>query len=243
MTQDGGNRSDRYEVGSSLVVGLPQGDKIVAFWQLEEASGIFVDQTGVNNGTAVGGVTYGQTGKIGKSIRLSESTHGYINCGTNSILIGCDKYTISAWFKYVESHGNNQLWTFNAVGIDDPRIMFNYDGKIVLQLNNVNYRSFSQTSPVNVIDGNWHLITTVITGWGQNDIDNAKVYADGQAQDVVSTVKTGSPKARGLFYIGGGDYSVHGYVDEFIVWNVNLTPAEISTLYAGGTPTRALYTK
>jgi len=32
-------------------------------------------------------------------------------------------------------------------------------------------------------------------------------------------------------------------VDEFIVWNVNLTPAEISTLYAGGTPTRALYTK
>src|SRR4030042_1436876 len=65
---------------------------LVAWWRFE---GDLTDETGVNDGTGYGSITYA-SGKIGQALELN-GTDDYVNVGDNTSLNFTNDFTVEAW--------------------------------------------------------------------------------------------------------------------------------------------------
>lgn len=154
-----------------------------------------------------------------------DGTDDYINCGTNSSLFP-DICTIKAWYRY--DAGNDFILTnwHAAAHYPSVAIMFN-GGNPILYLSPANLVYF--VASANMFDGEWHHFVVNLTGWGQNDIDDATMYVDTVALSMLgSPTKTGSPATKDQCYIGiAGDRDTDGGLALYEMYNRNWSVLEI----------------
>ena len=128
----------------------------------------------------------------------------YINAGTNSVLLP-DVFSVSAWVKHSGAPSSAAIINFTT-GLTSSypvlKLMHGTNFRPIIYLGANNHRYFSTSSPTEIFDDNWHHLTFVVTGNEQSDINNAQMYVDGIAQDVVGTTSSGPPATKTGFIIG-----------------------------------------
>jgi len=140
----------------------------------------------------------------------------------------------SFWAKASESSSNH---VFGHGGIDVGTFALHDGGKPLLFLHDNSgdgyyYRYWTDIPAQD--DGNWHHWAVVIHA----DITNSKLYCDGVLQSITWTDTTGSPNAytTGIEIGRAGTDYFNGSLDEFAVFDGELTSAQVTALYNGGVP-------
>ncbi len=176
------------------------------------------DSAGSNSLVSSGAPTY-TAGKIGQAVQFDASKEQSVFVGKD--LIGTGAFTVSAWIypKDYGLYGTGKLFS-NDTGHAFMR--FSDTGKYIFTNNNEGAYAFVS----GVVVGTWTHI--VITRDGAGKIT---FFANGNqignlAQDA------GIPMAGNKFIVGSGSYN--GLVDDFRVYNRNLSLAEIQSLYSLG---------
>ncbi|MBA7544564.1 hypothetical protein ES705_36925 [subsurface metagenome] len=125
----------------------------------------------------------------------------YIDCGNDKSLLR-DAFSYSTWIKPIPKF-DNVLVGFKS-GSTHPSIAISgiNDYKALVWLGLSNYKYFCEDNPVRYFDGKWHFVTFVITGNEQADINDSKMFIDGQTQLAYSTLATSGTSSKTEFMIG-----------------------------------------
>ena len=224
-----------YSVGSEEADELEggAGAPSIAEWKFDEKQGtVAYDSSGNANDGTVNGATWKSGCQQGACL-VFDGVDDYLSCGTSSVLTSMAAFTIEGWVKTTAT-------TFNPVvslssGYSGFHVPWS-SGRSLIYLGPSNFRYFSN-SPTDILDGEWHHVAAVVTGSGQTDINNAKMYVDGKEQDVYSTNTSGPPETKTLCRIGraGGFYNL-GQIDHLRIYDYARTPAQIAYDYNRGAP-------
>jgi hypothetical protein len=139
--------------------------------------------------------------------------------------------TYSFWCKASETGQNTGVFGHGSINIGAFHFNAFGNNKPIIYLENNYYRYWDDTSAQD--DGEWHHWAVYVD---INDITNCKLYVDGVLQNPSTTVSTGSanPYTESLT-IGSdqasGGNSFVGKLDEFAVYDRELTQAEITRMY------------
>jgi len=194
--------------------------------------GKLIDYSPYHNHGIINGATWAR-GRGGRGWALSfDGVDDYLDCGNNtSVLV--DAFTIVAWMK-TTSTTRNALCGWADFGTTRyPGIIFDYTTTgHLLYLGSDNYRYFSTTPDIR--DGAWHQVAFVVTGNGQYDINNAKMYADGQEVNVASTSTSSLPAAKTHFFVGYSYDYFAGSMAEIRLYNRALSAEEIRRIHYAG---------
>lgn len=134
----------------------------------------------------------------------------------------------SFWAKSTDT-GVNPV--FEHGGYNIGAFHFNWStNRALLHLGDV-YRYFNDSSSQD--DGNWHHHVVYIE---HDDISNCKWYVDGVLQSVQSTTPSGTAAAytAGITVGRGGGNYFDGSLDEFAVFDGELSPADCLEIFTGG---------
>jgi len=203
---------------------------ILSYWKFDEedttGSGNILDQLKVHNGTNSGGDNV--SGKLVYAYDFVAASNDYIDFGDVDPLNDASGGAISFWMNW---DGGNSQTVLSKWGTGD-RIGFFMDAGGSLQA----WVGDSST-------GGWHdLIASPSTDTWYHVVMNHKsadnnntFYIDGTLvySEVYDYGDESFDFVVGRFSAGTGDYD--GTVDEVGVWNRELTTAEITQLYNGGT--------
>ena len=226
---------------------LPQESYIVAFWQMEEASGNLEDQLGVHTATPVETPLYEQTGKITNCIDFN-GTNAHFTVADHSQLspLLTTGFSISAWINpdvlgadgIVSKCDNPYEWRFIIDGNGKVNfLIWGTGGGYISRITNAGEIT---------VDGGWYHVVATYSG-GTTDTA-IKIYINRVQKDAVSDGSgtfTAPKDSTSLVRIGamyGADYFFDGLIDEVIIWQgKELTVDEISWLYSRGSPYRKGY--
>jgi hypothetical protein len=138
----------------------------------------------------------------------------------------------SFWAKSSDT-GVNRVFDHGDSG--EGTLYFNYGGaKILLNLNSNYTRYWVDNSAQD--DGAWHHWVVYLE---HDNISNCKLYCDGVLQTVDSTYTSdgsGDPYTNGIRIGRGGSYYFDGSLDEFAIFDGELTLAQVLQIYNGGSP-------
>lgn len=204
-------------------------DGLVSYWKLDEATGNLIDSHGSNNGTAYGGLGYGQDGVVNDAM-FFDGGSDYADCGNDASLQMTTAITLEAWvkpnsngngdFDYIASklvHASNRegyalgLWTDNTVAF------------IVGQ----SWSNWSMAQSTEALQaGQWYHVV------GTYDGTDIKVYINGE-EDGTQNYTGGIWDSQTPFLIGkrsdGSPYD--GTIDELRIWDEALGPDDVKTAY------------
>lgn len=214
----------------------------VAYWPMDDnvATKVVLDSSpNLLKGTSVRNTSaMSIEGRVGRAFRF-DGTGDFIDFGTNAKLLP-DAWTFCAWVK-AEDMIKPQLISF---GGSYPGVKLQQDsgGKPLIFMGASNYRYFDASAWTTLKDGQWHFVVFSIPGKAQTDIQNSKMYLDGAAVAVSSTVATGPQQAKTRCVIGNntitGLHRFKGAMDNARLYNRALTDAEVQQIYqsfsAGG---------
>ncbi len=191
------------------------------------------------NLTLHGGVGFA-SGLFGQALDLHHDDAQYAARPVSdpSFDFGSNNFTVSIWANFNTTSGEQTLiekwdgaggpgWTLTKLDGDALRLATSFDPGGLLN-----------SSPLTITTGAWHDIVV------RRDGANWTMDFDGQ---VVATATSSQaiPPASNPLLIGrrdagdGRDFSVNGRLDEAAIWNGALSDAEVTTLWNGGTGTRA----
>ncbi len=209
---------------------------LVAYWQMDEASGTVYDETANNNdGTGTGIAQSTTGGKIGGAVTFDATDE--IDCGNGASLTLDSKGTISAWVypTTLQLYGA-VVSKFNfSTDRNGYGIRVSTSGRITLELANgtTNQNIQSSTDAVIAINGWYHIVAT----W---DGTYVNIYLNGvkRATNVSQTVTPVSNVYN--FHIGrdavytstNGNWN--GLIDEVAVYNRVLGQSGVDSLYNSG---------
>jgi len=219
---------------------------LVAWYRLDQATGLVVDSTFSGNGcSVVGGVERDYPGVVGHAFLLN-STDAYADCGTGNGLGGMDSLTLEAWIKVTDAPGEAMIVS-RAAAEDDLAYALGVAGSS----NSLGVSSFHLFFAVEGFDhiaestellptGAWKHVAAVYEAGGLT------IYVDGVAAGSATQPDTGpvadQAAARthlGHMYAGGAaptlDTFFGGYLDEVKIWRTSRSQAEICA-DAGGVP-------
>ena len=202
----------------------PFDEDAILLWPLDSFP---LDQSGNDNdgdsayGTNVtyvdGGVGGGYTASFpngtgnGDYLR-AESTYAHQEC------------TFTFWAKSSDIASNP---VFHHNGTSTGGFHFNFSSsRPIIYLGASNYRYFDNTSEQD--DGAWHFWCVYIAGASQSDINNSELWVDVSQVGVNATLASGAANAWGDLRLG---YSFNGDLQDFRVYNRQLTEPEMTALY------------
>lgn len=209
-------------------------DNLVAFWELEEASGNRTDSVASIVLTDTNTVT-STTGKVGTAAQFTLANLEDLDCVDNAALsMGDIDFTIQAWayfddvaFTHVLVSKGNGLGGTLEYGLyadDTPAIKFRVDG---------GGSTFpTVTSSVTPSTSTWYHIIA----W-HDSVDNEIGIAVNAGTAVTSAYSGGSQDTAQPFYLGydGSSGRWHnGRLDQVGIWKRVLTSGERTSLYNSG---------
>lgn len=189
----------------------PFGDSSgLALYQL---NGNATDESGVNNGFSVTGITWGSPGVFGTSASFPGGTSAKIGFPD---IINSHSTTISAWVKGSGYWCTPQKEIYAPLGTSDL-----YWGA-----------SGTSTTLTGVEDGSWHHIAVCATSARTVDyyVDGVQVAHNVSATDFPQNYNY-SDNWIGHFYHPSTPMSFNGLIDQFRIFNRGLTPLEVEALY------------
>lgn len=222
------------DAGSPLSVAT---EHIVAYWSFD--GGSLRDTSGNgNDGTAVGGVD--ETEGIGSGAMMFDGDGDYVLVNNVLDLSSQTSVTISAWMKKgsIDSLSGIMLGT-KASGKIEIRNQYLADGWMAWTAspNEAEYAYARMSATDSVIDDKWYHIVGIFEN------NNADIYIDGSRvteDEVISGTPTFAEKTGAYadnLYLGAGsqintpNIFFEGSIDEVLIYNKALSPAEIRQLY------------
>lgn len=220
---------------AASVTTFPQPAEVVAYWPLEETSGLHYDATGHgHNLTRYGSPGYADDGKIARCLNSDGDVADYLNTTDVTDFIHAGSFSVQAWAKWAfidTARSIAALWTASGV-LRGWNMRIHTDSKI----------AFGVTSDGSTII--WAIADAVANAdqWyhvvGICDTDNNKVlvYVNSVLQAIQPAFAgTLAPNATPLQIAAiPGASSARGRIDEVCVWDCALTLAEVQTLYNAG---------
>jgi hypothetical protein len=210
---------------SNLILGT---SGLISYWRLGESSGIAVtDETGANHGVLNGIATLAQNGAITGDANTSyafDGSTGYVNCG-NDVELQLTIGSLEVWCN-TESPGSGfrgMAVKANAWGL------FLIDGILgMYDWGTDNIRD----ALLDLTDGDWH---HVVVTFQSGESNGTIVYVDGEV--ALTTTITVLNQSSDLVIGAGSTFSQHygELLDEVAVYNVVLTPSQVSGHYTIGT--------
>jgi len=219
---------------------FPSGN--TSYWKFDEAAGLVANDANTItalNGANGGGITVNQPGKINTSYG-SFSTTKYVDLGTAPAklpLTHTKAVTYCAWIYPIANQLNN---TFiydlgGSGGRFTYQIWFRGDGKLTNEPGNSGLAGYGADSDGNIPNGVWTHFCGTFTG--TNEANGIKIYINGALQTDTGTFGSAPGAADLTATIGNNrnrNVGFNGYIDEFGVWDRNLSQSEIATLYNSG---------
>jgi Concanavalin A-like lectin/glucanases superfamily len=219
-----------YPAGSypALVVA----DGAVAYWRLNEASGLTaVDVIGAKNGTIAGGVTLGQPGALadGDSAMAFNAVGSQITCGAVSLPATC---SIEVWLKTVIQ--SEMVTVQNRISDTTAHFYLTCkSGKAFAWC-----AGSSVTGVKAIADGQYHQWTTVFSA------TQLWVYVDGVLDNGPVTLTHAASNAAITIGQWANAYRFNGLLDDIALYPTALTAPQIAAHYAARTwaPTPPAFT-
>jgi Concanavalin A-like lectin/glucanases superfamily len=212
---------------SSLATGLQ------AYWDLEEASGVRYDLVGSNNLTDTNTVTQ-TTGKIGNCAFFTCANSEELDVADNASLDTDDGWSVSYWLKIdstqVGGAGDYQYVYSKRSGENGTEDFIQNDSGTWYLYVGTGTGTFAATKVNVALSLNtWYHVVTYYNG------ASSKCYINGSSNSIslnAITTNTGS------LYIGGksgaGTANFAGAMEEFGIWNRELTQSDVTALYNSG---------
>jgi hypothetical protein len=216
---------------------------IYAQWHLNELSGVSASDSSGNgrNGTLINMEDADwQAGKLNNCLNFNEgTTNEYVDCGNIASFERTDKFSIEAWIqtsvasKIVIARHNGTVGWF---------IYVDSDGKLMCYLSNSysGSNNIARKSSDTVTDNNWHHI--VLTYDGTSIVAGLHIYKDGVLNDgaivqdnLTNSIQVGTNTRIGNW--GGSALCWKGKIDEVLIYNKELSAAEVSASYNSGSGT------
>ena len=211
---------------------------MVSWWP---GDGYAFDIQGVNNGTLLGGTTFAP-GKVDQAFSF-DGVNGEVSIAhTSALNFGPnDSFSVDAWLK----PSTSVLGTSRAAvsltyvcSAEAINLSLLTDGRIDFGIRDSNNMSVDVTSPVSIVDGQWHHVT------GVRDVGShtVKFYLDGSLVDSLPDTTTGTfTRADAQDRIGSiavacptNRYLWAGQIDEVEVFNRALSTSEVQAIYTAG---------
>lgn len=219
---------------------------LVAWYRLDQATGLVVDSTFSGNGcSVVGGVQRDYPGIVSQSFLLN-GTDAYADCGAGTNLGGMEQLTIEAWIKVTDASREGMILS-RAAAEDDLGYALGVAGSDnVLGVSSF-HLFFAVESFDHVVEstdllptGAWRHVAAVY------DAGQLTLYLDGEVAGSGTQPSTGpvadQATARthlGHLYAGGGTPALEtffgGFLDEVKIWRTARAPADVCA-DAGGVP-------
>lgn len=226
--------------GSSLLTGL------VAYWKLDEASGSAIDAHSTHDGT-VRNITQNSTGKINTAYTFDRLTAvpddstGIVIPTSAAFNLAASAGSISCWINstlelywsdaIVSSHNTDVGNSGYHIGLQADGSGNHYISCII-----GSSASYQQvTDNTTIIDNSGSTWYHVVMTWQYPG--NIKAYVNGNM--IINTAISVTPVDAYDLNIGRSPapyapYWFDGRIDEVGIWNVVLTPSQVSELYNGG---------
>jgi len=212
---------------------------IVAWYELDEASGLVADDSSAGDGHAIeyDGATNGfgwepAGGRIGGAINLDGTSYLVDLSAHIGVFSPLTAGTIAGWFK---TTAPGAIFSSNETGSDD-RITVEVlaDGTLSVTITNadVDLVNIVSVNPVN--DAAWHHFAVT-----QDGSSGATLYIDGSSVDTAAIVNStdwfGSVDGQNYITLGrdlrvGADSYFEGLIDDVRIYDVALSGAEVQTL-------------
>jgi hypothetical protein len=198
-----------------------------------------------NNGTAVGGLTYG-LGKVGTAF-VGNGTNAYVQLPDNSLNL-TSPFSYSFWIKSSDTAG----YTVIVGNIQSTRAPYGFAHgyQFWLQYNKISIgfrdgmdsTNYGLDSVANVANGSWnHVVITY--KYTINNTNGIKIYINGSLDS-----SRNAPNSTNFYSLpmkpaimarntsGSYEYplSSGSMLDEMNIWNKELSPAEVTELYNSG---------
>ena len=210
-------------------------DNIVAYYKLQETSGVVVDSLGVYNGTN-NGPTRGATGIIENAFDFETSSDDYVVI--SPVINLAENRSLSLWFKFESiGSGYNTLYDSRVSGNNPTDIALFYSGSNSQLRALVGYDgSLGVCYPPGthaMTTGIWyHIVLNVDASGDTVDfwVNGTKVLTDSCNPGSVTPTVTRLGARPGA----PSDQYPDGIMDEVGVWDRFLTNAEIAELYNSG---------
>lgn len=208
---------------------------LVAYWELNEASGTRFDQVGSLDLTDNNTVSSG-TGLVGTAADFEASNNEYLSVGDDSLLSISGDFTIATWVK-LESLGvaNTIVGKRDTNAVGDKEYTLIYRGastafRWTTWDSSGNPTSNDDTS-VTPATGTWYfLMCGYNSGTGRTFIS----VNNGTKNTFIGTVQNGGSDFKIGAQLSTPDFYFDGLIDEFGVWQRLLTTDEEAFLYNSG---------
>jgi hypothetical protein len=215
-------------------------DGLVAWYR---GAGNATDSAGTNNATFNGNAVYA-AGKIGQSFLMDGAAGTYVEAPDSSVFTFSDGtndtgHTIAAWVNFANMSDRNPVAEkFQASGYEWA---FGSNGSFLMAwVQNAGgaYRGrYVNPIATYMTTGTWHHVLWVYDGSGTTD--GSKIYIDGIQRDTAnlsSGTYTAMSNTATTFGLGrtcpvlSATKGLTGSIDETLIYNRALTPAEIAIL-------------
>jgi hypothetical protein len=202
------------------------------------------DALNTNNGTAVGGLTYG-LGKVGTAFVFNGTT-SYVRFPDNAFNSLTGSFSVSAWFKTSSSILNVSNYILNNISANTW--FNNGNGFDVQQYGNVlNFTIFNNTNTETVLGANYtfstntwyHVTATKLANGNMNLYLNGSLVGTKVTSVNPTYLATVSKPCIGALNIPArgsvGYFAQNGFmVDALNIWTKELTQADVTELYNSG---------
>lgn len=237
--------------GEAKLIAQVVGAEALLYFKLDEGDGLVaIDSSGNNNhGAFQGGYDENQWStsikKLGASaLQGLTTTNGFINVDQRFEFERTEPFSLECWVKTTSTASmsimSKQLYVspFTGFGLNF------LSGKVRLVIRDAsNVLSIEYSILIN--DGNWHHI--IMTYDGSSLITGCHLYVDNTENDTIiaSTPLTGSILTSADFQVSGRDGNNNcidsdTYIDEVLVYERALTPAEVSFRWNSGNGTQEI---
>jgi len=213
-----------------------------ASWHLNESSGTNAPDNSGNgrNGTTVGSPSW-VAGKLNNCIQLNGTSQN-VDCQNIAAFERTDSFSFECWIKPDTTGGEYMIIFSKALGTSPYTgihcYLYKTSNYLRFALYSTNVANYLQwrIDATAIMDNAWHYL--VITYDGTSLITGCRCYVDGANQSKIgeSDSLTGTIVNTTHFLIGQRDGALYykGLVDEFVIYNSVLTPADVTARYNSG---------
>jgi hypothetical protein len=216
---------------------------LVGLWHMD---GDWMDASVVaNQGTPYSGATFGTNAKVGTKSGSFDGVSSYVSVADNPTLHGNLNQTVMGWV-YVNGFNKSHQTIFykgnapecaNYCDNREYALFLHSSGHLEFRstpVDRVGVGEMGVNTPDGVIQtgdkGGWYHIAAVISST-QNSM---KIYVNGEEKGSAPYSKAGIRTTSGALQLGNNPFwngSFYGYVDDFSIYNRDLSAAEIQAQY------------
>ncbi len=246
----------------AVLIGLAWGTAaradVTAYFRMEEGAGVGTADDVAGNDPITWGTGIGWAGTGAPVTGSSDSlnfTDGMatVTPGTTpgQYISQTSPFSISFWLKPNDYSADFKLLSYMACGgnADYPFMigLSDYNGGGANDYRGIVIGTGSTTgvpatyvrqrtpgiSLADMVDGDWHNVVITYNGLNSLDGSNYAIYFDGQSEDLVAASNLIASPSTIFGRTAGGTGSYNGFMDEFAVFDSELTAPQIAALYAG----------